>query len=102
MGYEYRLKTVPPVQDLETVCVGVFDGVSWNRIPTSYRDIPGIGVQCGRRASDPSWPHVADLHNEGGGSIFVVCHSGVGRRFLEEFVAHLEDLGYTVDVDDDV
>jgi hypothetical protein len=102
MGFEYRLHVDPPLTDLAAECDSVFASSEWQRIPTSYRDIPaGIGVQCGATPDNPSWPHVADLHLENGSQVFVTCHNNNGGIFMKTLIAHLKSNGYSVTVDED-
>jgi hypothetical protein len=103
MGFEYRLHVDPPLADLAAVCDSVFASSEWQRITTSYSDVPdGIGVQCGQGPDDPSWPQVADLHLENERQIFVTCHDNNGRMFLDTLIAHLQSNGHSVTIDEDV
>ena len=102
MGYEFRIATEPRVKDLDEFCEKLFDGVAWTRIPTSFGDVAGIGVQAGEVPVDPSWPHAADIHQERDGQIYIVCHCGQGVQFLQTLIASLKEEGFRVNVDDDV
>lgn len=103
MGYEYRLDVTPPLESLEAACASVFTNTEWTRIPTSFTTIPdGIGVQSGDVPANPNWPHTADLCVEDDGQIYVLCHGQNGGLFMNALIAHLEETGHTVTVDDEV
>jgi len=103
MGFEYRLHIEPPVTDFDAACDSVFANSEWQRIPTSFLEIPtGVGVQCGATPVDPSWPHVADLYLENERVVFVVCHNNNGGLFMNALIVHLESIGHAVTVDDDI
>ena len=102
MGFEYRLLIEPPLTDLSRACRRVFEQTKWCEIPTSLLDVPGIGVQTGEEPADPSWPQVADLRDEGSGSVYVLCHTNDGGLFMNALVESLRKTGYEVEISDDV
>ena len=102
MGFEYRLHIEPPLSDLSSVCKRVFEVTEWSEIPTSLLDVSGIGVQYGKQPETPSWPQVADLHDEGVGSIYVLCHNNCGGLFMNALIDDLRRSGHRVEIDEDV
>ena len=102
MGFEYRLHIEPPLKDLLGACRRVFEVTDWCEIPSSLSEVPGIGVQLGEQPTDASWPQVADLHEEGPGSVYVLCHNNNGGLFMNALIDDLRKRGHEIAIDDDI
>jgi hypothetical protein len=108
MGYEYRVLTEPKIENLIAACDDFLVGSDYRRIESGLRNVSeAIGIGLAPSHPDAKhipahWPQIADLCRERDGRIYLLCHSQLGGLFMNDWLAHLRDRGYAVEVDDDV
>lgn len=100
MGCEYRLYINPPLDDFEETCRTIIESGKWIQIKASFTEVAGIGVVSKDSLKDASWPHIAELHDEENGSIYLAYYSVEGRRFMDAFVEDLRVTGRKVDIEE--
>lgn len=102
MGYEFRITTVPAIENLrEMVALALETSeqiIDSCLLATASQKL-GVASELSIRTS---WPHCCDLMIEETGAIYAIGHNSVGCKIIHRLTQHLEVKGYSIEVDDDI
>ncbi len=102
MGYEFRIKTVPAIENLREMVAPTL--VESEQIIDSCLSVTAsqkLGV-ASELTIGTRWPHCCDLMLEEEGAIYAIGHNSVGCQIIHRLAQHLKTNGYIVEVDDDI
>jgi hypothetical protein len=102
MGHEFRIKTIPFIEDIRQTVVlilGPHEQIIDSSLLAANPEKLGIASET---SIGTDWPHCCDLMVEETGVIYAIAHNGAGYQIITKLVQHLKANGCAVEVDDDI